>query len=497
MPHYTAPSSRDAVSDSSPLLSGVSKHPDQPQKAGARHNNAGISAEAILYAVIFLCACSAGLWTIPATRQVEDLVCRQHYGVMKPVDEERCKEDSIQGKVAMIFAIYGSLEAAIAAVAALPWGIAADRVGRKSVFSLAVLGVMLDQLWFLVVCAFPSLLPLNAMWFGSSLLVIGGGNPVVSAVIFSMLTDITTPENRAKKFMAAHLSSMIGNLGSPIVAGWMMDRTGPWPVMWLSLFGFAVVGYTIRLMPETRPASRVSLDTLTDELSVKPSHRMASQLRELSSLMKLPSLVILLVAMLNLFPVTLSTFQFMIIFASRRFQISTSQTGFLSFFYGICVVVVIIAILPSLSKLLLSPKAPRALSFENSNKRDLFLARTSATMLLIGSLCLALSPTLSAFTGGLALLSLGSGWGSYARSLCALYVDSAHRAQLYTIMSLVETVGMISVQPVLAGLFSWGMDLGGFWIGLPYLGCASFCAAALGLLFLVRLPMFEGGHNDV
>ncbi|KAF5512790.1 Efflux pump ustT [Colletotrichum aenigma] len=498
------------ISESSPLLSDDFQPLVQPQKAAAHRSDVDISTnitatvhepknhrvdstDTVLYAVILLFASSAGLWTIPTTRQVEDIVCRQHYGVLKPIGENQCKEDSIQSKVAMVFAIYGSLQAAIAAVAALPWGIVADRVGRKIVFRLAVLGTMLDQLWFLAVCAFTPAIPLNTMWVGSSLLVIGGGNPVVSAVIFSMLTDITTPENRAKKFMTAHLSSMIGNLGSPLIAGWMMDKTGPWPVMWLSLFGFATVGYAIRLIPETRPAARAPRDVSMDWPTINVFQRLSHHLRKISSLFLMPSLVILILAMLALFPITLSIFQFMIIFASRRYQIPTSQTGFLSFFYGFSVFIVITAVLPNFSKFLVSPRAPKIMRFTDSNKRDLFLARASCAMFLLGSLCMAVSPTLNAFTGGLALLSLASGWGSYARSLCALYVDSAHRTQLYSIMSLVETAGMIFAQPVLAGLFSLGMELGGFWIGLPYLGCACFCVAALGLLLLVRLPALRGG----
>ncbi|KAH0437126.1 major facilitator superfamily transporter [Colletotrichum camelliae] len=500
------------ISESSPLLPDDLQSPVDPQKAAAHRSDVDISinitatvyepknhrvdrADTVLYAVILLFASSAGLWTIPATRQVEDIVCRQYYGVLKPINENRCKEDSIQSKVAMVFAIYGSLQAAIAAVAALPWGIVADRVGRRMVFRLAVLGAMLDQLWFLAVCAFTPTIPLNVMWAGSFLLAIGGGNPIVSAVIFSTLTDITTPENRAKKFMTAHLSSMIGNLGSPLIAGWMMNKTGPWPVMWLSLAGFATVGYAIRLIPETRPAAWAPRDVFTDGPTINAFRRLSHHLREISSLFKMPSLVILTLAMLALFPITLSIFQFMIIFASRRYQIPTSQTGFLSFFYGFSVAIVITAVLPNVSKFLISARAPKVLRFTNSNKRDLFLARASSAMLLLGSLCMAVSPTLSIFTGGLALLSLASGWGSYARSLCALYVDSAHRTQLYSIMSLVETAGMIFAQPVLAGLFSFGMELGGFWIGLPYLGCACFCVAALGLLLLVRLPALGGGYN--
>ncbi|GJD03580.1 major facilitator superfamily transporter [Colletotrichum higginsianum] len=213
---HAVPNNLHATSELTPLISDGSKPPAQPRKAVAHRSDVDIpinvtaavnvpkkhtvvKTDAVLYAIIFFCAGSAGLWTIPATRQVEDVVCRQHYDVLEPIDEDRCKEDAIQSRVAMVFAIYGALQATIAAASAVPWGIVADRVGRKMVFSLAVLGMMLDQLWFLLVCAFPWIFPLNAMWFGSSLQVIGGGNLVVSAVIFSMLTDITTSENRLIK----------------------------------------------------------------------------------------------------------------------------------------------------------------------------------------------------------------------------------------------------------------------------------------------------------
>ncbi|OHW98365.1 ABC transporter [Colletotrichum incanum] len=202
---YNVPTNLHANSELTPLIAGAPNPPAQPQRAGAHHSKVDIllnattaavhvpksnnldGIDAIFCAVILLCAGSAGLWIIPATRQIEDIVCRQHYGVLElddgdaPINEDRCKENAIQSKVAMVFAIYSALQATIAAASAVPWGIIADRVGKKIVFSLAVLGIMLDQLWFLWVCAFPRIFPLNAMWFGSSLLIIGGGNPVLSA----------------------------------------------------------------------------------------------------------------------------------------------------------------------------------------------------------------------------------------------------------------------------------------------------------------------------
>ncbi|KAJ0164568.1 hypothetical protein CTA2_708 [Colletotrichum tanaceti] len=302
--------------------------------------------------------------------------------------------------------------------------------------------------------------------------------------------------------MNVHLSSMAGNLFAPAVAGWMMERTGPWVVEWISVTGFATLFFTVHLIPETKAAAKVLPDPVAHEPATEPPvvgtaiQNMLRRLQESLSLLASPSLVMLLVATLSSFPVVLSTLQFMTIFASKRYHVSLSQTGYLLSLYGLGVFFAIVAVLPGVSKLLSSPKAPQPLRFTDNNGRDLFLARVSSVALLLGALTMAASPTIGAFVGGLAILSLGSGWGSYVRSLCAVYVDPAHRTRLYSIVSVVETVGMTFTEPMLAGLFGLGMRLGGLWIGLPYVGVAGFCIAALGLLLLVRLPSPEnkGAH---
>lgn len=168
----------------------------------------------IFCGIILVGAGAGGLWTIPATRMVEDIVCRSYYDVLisDDIDESQCKEDAIQSKVATIFAIYGALQASIGAAAAFPWGIVADRYGRKRVFSLTVIGMVLSFLWFAVVCAFPQTLPIKAVWFGTSLQVLGGGNAVLSAIVFSMLADVTTSENRLVVSLPSSSSALANSL---------------------------------------------------------------------------------------------------------------------------------------------------------------------------------------------------------------------------------------------------------------------------------------------
>ena len=85
----------------------------------------------ILCLSIFLSSASGGFQNMPMTRIFEDILCRQYYDQIhshnEPIDEEMCKVDAIQSRLAYLFAIMNSLNAGVSVVAALPWGIAADK----------------------------------------------------------------------------------------------------------------------------------------------------------------------------------------------------------------------------------------------------------------------------------------------------------------------------------------------------------------------------------
>lgn len=94
----------------------------------------------LLCVVLFVIMCSTGFYVIPLTRILEDVVCRQYYldhptaslpggggGGGGPVDEKLCKLPPIQADVAFVFATSESAGSVASFLAALPWGIVADR----------------------------------------------------------------------------------------------------------------------------------------------------------------------------------------------------------------------------------------------------------------------------------------------------------------------------------------------------------------------------------
>jgi hypothetical protein len=121
-PFLRAETPRDNGSTPSVNLAATIKLP-KPYKAG--------NVILLLYTIILVFSSSYGFSNIPLTRIVEDILCHKYYqdvGIPDgSIDEQLCKERSIQSKLAGIFAITAMLEAIVGFLAAFPWGLTADK----------------------------------------------------------------------------------------------------------------------------------------------------------------------------------------------------------------------------------------------------------------------------------------------------------------------------------------------------------------------------------
>ncbi|KAH9883212.1 MFS general substrate transporter [Xylariomycetidae sp. FL2044] len=394
--------------------------------------------------------------------------------------------------MAFVMAILEMVTAVVSFVGAFPWGLVADRIGRRPVVTLALGGIILCTMWQMLVIYRRDVLPLELLWLGPAGLLVGGGNAIVVGIVLSMMTDATREEERALAFMRAHVASLCGNLISPGLASIMMSRQGPWPCMWLAVALLATAGISFLFVPETVPprSPERPVEAAVEQPSTfgaKLSHTV-SRYRESLSMLKSPSLILLLVTLLLTTPVSVATLQFMTQFVSKRYGIKIYQTGYVQSAYGVVQVLCALVFLPWVSKLLIKGSVPARFRASNEHSRDLTLMRWSHGILIVGALVLGLSPTLAGFVFGLVLMAIGAGYNSLNRSMMSLYVDPEHRSRLFSLVGMVDVVGAVYSQPMLAALFAVGLRLEGGWIGLPYYVLSAQVAVVLGLLMLVRLP---------
>lgn len=201
---------------------------------------------------------------------------------------------------------------------------------------------------------------------------------------------------------------------------------------------------------------------------LKTVHASASVLRSL------PVLLLLITFIVN--PFARQSIELALLYISKRFSWELSQVGFLLSLRAFVNFILLLIIVPAVSHymtegLYLSPTA-----------KDLFLARASAILLVVGALLIAASSTVVFTIVGLVVWSLGTGFDALSRSLITTLVDREHIAQLYAAISIVETAGALAAGPTLAGLYSLGLKWKGAWTGLPFFGLATISfAGGLGV----------------
>lgn len=82
------------------------------------------------------------------------------------------------------------------ALMAIPYGLLADRRGRKSTLALGIPGFALNSIITIVVMWFSNIFPLRVLWLSSLAWLIGGGPVVAFAIIWTMMADVTTESER-------------------------------------------------------------------------------------------------------------------------------------------------------------------------------------------------------------------------------------------------------------------------------------------------------------
>lgn len=82
----------------------------------------------------------------------------------------------------------------------------------------------------------------------------------------------------------------------------------------------------------------------------------------------------------------------------------------------------------------------------------------------------------------------GSGFTSVVRSLLNALVEEDHIGTLNTLIAFMDMVFMMIAGPTLAKALGLGIDLGGPWIGLPFLFVALLFTLSTVILWAFRLP---------
>ncbi|KAK4145118.1 general substrate transporter [Dichotomopilus funicola] len=491
---------------------GNSPQPQSPPKYGFRRFLARFQATqprtiVILLAVLMFCVATSGmLILIPLFRLLEDAVCHVHYGVPRgePIDERRCKGDDVQQELAFLGGVAAMVNSFVGLVAAVPYGVLADRIGRKPSFVIAYLGMMMAFAWTPLILAFgdPSLVRLCV--FGSLFFLFGGGVPVALNTLHAIASDISSESNRSTHFLYISFGAVSGGLIGPIAAGLMMEHLGPWFPVRLVFYVSPIIFTLVLFLPETLPLKLEDNSTTSAPQSQQPSlaQKIRDEANELAvsfRLLKNRNIALILPAFLiqpALFAAYSSTLAQHI---STYFGWTLAQTSYLLSPLSILQLIIIVLV-PILSRFLTNPDGRFQLS---AFSKDVLLARLSLLLLIAGAVIEGFSRETVLFIIGLVVGTLGASHGPMARAIVTSYVEPQQTSRLYALISMLETGGILLGGPVLAFCFNVGLVHKGVWVGLPWFYVAGIVLLAWVALVFIRAPKKkvvvdgeEGGGNS-
>jgi MFS family permease len=170
----------------------------------------------IVLASLFFISIGDYMNRAPWMRIQEDIVCRAYYrhtfphefeGPFDPIPEDRCKVPDVQSKLAMLRGWDQTLSCIPSIFTAVPYGVIADKYGRKLVLVLSLVGIILSVSWAEAVGYFSHYIAIEWFWAGNAFLLIGGGSVVARATFFTILADVASEEVRWVDLHKTFLSS--------------------------------------------------------------------------------------------------------------------------------------------------------------------------------------------------------------------------------------------------------------------------------------------------
>ncbi|KAK3682952.1 major facilitator superfamily domain-containing protein [Podospora appendiculata] len=388
--------------------------------------------------------------------------------------QQRCSVDAVQSEVAYINGWKDSFEFLPAMLLVLPYGVLTDRIGRKPVLLLAIVGCILNNVWIRVVYWFSDVFPLRAVWFGGLWQVIGAGTVTFSSVFYVLVADVCPAEQRIVAFAHLQTAALFSKLVF-VPTGGAMLAVNPWLPMFISsVFLLAGLCATVLFVPELCHPHHDRHASKAGSLGRRIRAHMASSGAFVRWLAKNRSVVLLMPCFFLISLGEQSNGTLLLQYASKQLGWSLADASYLlSLAAGVHLFDLIILV-PTISTFLIQQLhlheaakdkrvAQLCVSFLVGGSMALFLGGTSSTWIMLGQLLMAL---------GLAIAIPG-------RSMLTGIVEPRHLGALYTSVSVLTYGGILVGGPLLANVFHWGMSLGDFWIGLPFFVSAGCFAVTL------------------
>ncbi|KAL8744132.1 MAG: hypothetical protein Q9190_003592 [Brigantiaea leucoxantha] len=526
----TSPQSNHSSTEHSPLL-GTDPQPRKQSDLNHSQRRVQRHVLGLVMVALVLVNFSFNVTEAAWVRLYESVICHSFYAIADPsvigkdgkIAERLCKIGPVQEELALLQGWQTFVNTLPGLFLAIPYGMLADRFGRKPFLLLGTVSLFFRFLWIAIVCAFPRIFPIRWILFQGLTSIFGGGTIVTSALVFVMVSDVTLPDQRVNFYFVLQALEFATSIISPPFGSVLMERNIWIPII-LGTSTLVFICFLILTVSETlgalgahadpplpadktgtpltgsghrflspSPPSTPSPSSSSSASTSPPTRPHTSTTKPLSLLSRLtksfPLLSFLFADLRILFLLfSLLPFAFgetanelFLQYISARYNIPLSRCAyFFSLRAGISVLVLTL-VLPYLAVFLIHRFHYNTLS------KDIVLARLSFSITAIGTMIQALASSISVFTIGLMVAALGVGVAALVKCLLARLVHENELARTFTVMGLVQTVGILVAAPVEAELLQAGLRQGGPWVGLPFGVAGALFTATAGGMWVLRI----------
>ncbi|KAH6623941.1 MFS multidrug transporter [Chaetomium tenue] len=445
-------------------------------------------------ALILILDVVASVPTAPRMVVFEGIICRNHYASLQdgggggPID---CKIEPVQSELAIINGWKETFDTIPGLIVSVPYGALANRIGRGKVLMLALLGCVFSETWLATVCYLPQLLPLRMVWLSGMFQLIGGGGATVLTMCYTIIGHVCSVEQRTTAFSQIHAAVLLSELIS-IPSGAALTNVDPWiPILGAvgfsattTIVAFLVVmkyGKFVDSDVHKRHTQRLDSDDDSQDLPsplAKKHFKLRDQWSQ-SATQLIASVtpwlnrnVLLVLAAFFLCQISRQFSSVLIQYCSYKFNWDYAQASYLLPLRAGINLVVLFAIIPRLTHLFVTK---RGLPGPQSDK---YITVMSGTCIAVGSFLIYASPDPWLLIAGQVFIAVGSAFTVTARSFITAMVDPRYLALLYPSVTIVTYLGFIVGGPILAVALQWGLQLGGGWVGMPFLATTVLAATA-------------------
>ncbi|KAF7125927.1 hypothetical protein CNMCM5793_002286 [Aspergillus hiratsukae] len=465
----------------------------------------------VITLVAILIAFEIGAHMIPGpmVRIIEAIVCDGYWRAHDPsrlpasasghIPEQLCKIEEVQAEVTTVKGYSDFLEGLLCVLCAIPYGLLADRYGRRRAIRLTIPGFLINAIITNSVLWFSDIFPVRAIWLAALSWIIGGGPAIALVVIWTMLADLTTDSNRAILFFRVGVISQVATFLAGAISAQLM-AFNPWIPTMIGC-GTVIIGLICALsLPETMnhcvkrksPVHEGGMDG--SSLSTASSHSNLEILAKASrhrlilarirrffnhDIFIFDHRILLLLFAFAVSQLAGGSSAFLAQYISTRFSWTLSRANLLKSVHAAASIPVYLFMLPYLST--------HVLHFLSLHRGDLYLARMSIICLSVGSLGVGLAPHIIFLIPSLCLHAAGGGFPIVTRSLATALVDREKTARLYSTIEILQSVGSVLGSLCFTNVFTLGLKMSGVWIGLVWI-MSSLLFAWVGIaLMLIRV----------